>query len=171
MLKTMLTADYLDQFLAQGWHVLLFPGIALVFFALSIGILITTLRKRAALPRLRQIIGRVNKMETLEMAQAGSLTRRTAQIVNVTFFVEGEEYRCRRMYLFHDGNRTGGNAPPINLSAGSAVMVHYDPQNPKLSALVVDTPRWFGMIWALILGLGFLFFTPVPVPAGYVPAP
>lgn len=169
MLETMLTADYGRQFLAQGWHVLLFPGIALICFGLSIGSLVILLRKRAALPRLRQIIGRVNLMETVDTTDTGSVVRETAQVVNVTFFVDGTEYRCRRLYLFHSGNRVGGNAPPLNLSAGTAVMVHYDPQNPKISALLVDKPRIFSVIWFLVIGLGFLFFTPVPVPAGYVP--
>jgi hypothetical protein len=115
------------------------------------------------------MIGRVNSMQTIDTTDAGSAVRETSQHVNVTFFVEGTAYRCKRLYLFHSGSRMGGNAPDLNLSAGTAVIVHYDPHNPKMCALLVDKPRIFSIIWFLVIGLGFLFFTPVPVPAGYVP--
>lgn len=127
LLSKMLTADYFHQWLAQGWHVLIFPVVAITCFTYAVIQFVIDIRNKAALPRLLVTQGCVNKIETTQFAQTRSLTKRSEVVVDVSYAVAGKEFTCRRMCMLGSGYRIGNRHADVNFPAGSGVGVYYDP--------------------------------------------
>lgn len=162
MVPTQILTTY--QSASTGDQALIAVGLLLLLFALFN--MVRTLRLKRSAGRMSLIEGRVEALGTTEFAQTSdSLVRRAETRVDVRYTVSGKTYRCRRYALF-GGNLQYGAVRHAHVAPGETVMVRYDRERPRVSALVVDAPPRFlilggGVFGPLVAGLLF-----VALPAG-----
>lgn len=94
-----------------------------------------------ALPRMVVTTGVVRELETLLTSREAGQVRSTT-LVQVDFVVDGTTHTCRTLHLFAGNRHFGDVGKKYDFPPGQQVGVHYDPRNPRLSALVIDRPSF-----------------------------
>ena len=105
-------------------------------------------RTHRALPRMQVTTGVVGELESVLFDRNRDHVR-SQTLVRVAFTVDGTEYCCRTLYLFRGNQHVGDVGKRFDFQPGQRVGVHYDPADPRRSALIVDTPRYDTVGWIL----------------------
>lgn len=132
-----------------------------LFSAISVGSLVMAYllwrevrRVKQALPRLVVTTGAVRELESVLTSR--EVTRiRSQTLVNVEFVVDGKSYCCRNLYLFAGNRHIGDVGKKFDLPPGQQVGVYYDPIDPRISALIVDAPRFGSSMIAIAVAVIF----------------
>jgi hypothetical protein len=118
----------------------IFLAASAVSFLFAISLWRETRRKVRSLPRLVVTTGTVRELESLLVDRhAGSVRSQT--LVQVDFTVNGKSYCCRDLSYFSGNRHVGDVGKKFDLAPGQKVGVHYDPEDPRRSALIIDRPR------------------------------
>lgn len=119
-------------------------------------------RIQRALPRFVVTTGEVRELETVLVDRAvGSV--RSVTLVQVDFSVAGKSYCCRTLQLFAGNRHVGDVGKKYDFPPGQKVGVHYDPADPRRSALIVDKPRQDTAVIAVIVAVIFAVLAVVAV--------
>ena len=112
-------------------------------------------RKKRAMPRMKVAMGVVRTMKTRKTGVSRHGTQRSYTDVDVEFAVDNRSYRCVDLYLFGGNGHVGDVGKKFDFPPGHIVGVYYDPENPKLNAMVFNGPSHFMCLFAA--GMGVLF--------------
>ena len=112
-------------------------------------------RKVRAVPRLVVTTGVVKELESLLVDRRASNIR-SQTLVQVDFSVGGKSYCCRDLYYFAGNRHVGDVGKKFDFKPGQQVGLYYDPEDPRLSALIVDRPRYDNAVIAIIVGAVFV---------------
>ena len=122
-----------------------------VSFLFAFGLWRENRRKLRALPRLVVTTGVVRELESL-LVERGPASVRSQTLVQVDFDVGGKNYCCRDLYYFSGNRHVGDVGKKFDFAPGQQVGVHYDPKDPRLSALIIDRPRYDNAVIAAGIG-------------------
>lgn len=119
-------------------------------------LLLADLRKRKrAMSRMKVATGVVRTMKTHQLGYNRVRQQRSRTEVDVEFSVNGQTYRCVDLYLFGDNGHITDVGTKFDFPPGQQVGVYYDPENPKLNALVFNAPSSL-LVW-IVAGIGAVF--------------
>jgi hypothetical protein len=115
-----------------------------------------TRRTARAVPRMVVTTGIVRELETVLTSREAGLVR-SFTVVQVDFAVDGKPFCCRTLHLFAGNRHVGDVGKKYDFPPGQQVGVYYDPQDPRLNALVIDKPSlssaYIGVGLALVFAI------------------
>ena len=108
--------------------------------------------------RMKVAKGVVRVMKTHKTGYTSTGTPRWRTEVDVEFSVNGQTYRCTDLYLFGGNGHVSDVGTKFDFPEGQGVGVYYDPENPRLNAMVFNGPSYFMTILAACLGILFAVY-------------
>jgi len=120
-------------------------------FLVALALWRETRRKVRARPRLVVAVGVVRELESL-LVERHQANVRSQTLVQVDFRVGGKSYCCRDLHYYTGNRHVGDVGKKFDFPPGQQVGVHYDPQDPRRSALILDKPRYDTAVIAAAVG-------------------